>query len=267
VLYKNVLGGIMYFVSGKFKNVRSHLERTILKKEIKNIKNNDILYLFDDGWCIHRKTNKQVQTSTITISNENEMKKLVKRFFKKASNIIYKASTNLQYTKEDIKAKIPPLVLKHQKQFELLARRGTTKGKHNISLTLLARLLDISKFHAQAFLQTGINQGIFIQRNSSWSITDDIWNKIRTLYNPQDFTLMPIDKDGNKITRSGHTDSDVAKDIKGVVRKIVSNAKHIDDIPIISHKKQLTINHVSKKKLKKLKSKLLSPEEAGAKFN
>jgi ribosomal protein L22 len=252
----------MYFVSGKFKNVRSHLERTILKKEIKNIKNNDMLYLFDDGWCIHRKTNKQIQTSTIAVSNEHEMKKLVKRFFKKASSIIYKASTNLQYTKEDIKAKIPPLVLKHQKQFELLARRGTTKGKHNISLTLLARLLEMNKYHAQAFLQTGINQGIFVQRNSSWSITDDVWNKIRTLYNPQDFTIMPIDKDGNKITRSGHTDSDIAKDIKKVVKKIVSDSENLDIFP-----NQLTVRRISKKKSQKLKSKLLSPEEAGAEFN
>jgi hypothetical protein len=122
----------------------------------------------------------------------------------------------------------------------------------------------MNKYHAQAFLQTGINQGIFIQRNSSWSITDDVWNKIRTLYNPQDFTIMPVDKDGNKITRSGHTDSDIAKDIKKVVKKIVSDSKDLNILTIPQHS---TVSHVSKKKPQKSKLKILSPEEAGAEFN
>lgn len=95
----------MYFVSGKFKNIAASIDKMVLKKEQKGIKDNDIITLFDDGWCVHKKTNSQILTASLPAHSEKEMRDRAKSFFKKAGSITYKANTQSQFEQENIKAK------------------------------------------------------------------------------------------------------------------------------------------------------------------
>jgi len=174
----------MYFVIGRFKNVRV-LDQKVLKNVIKDIKDNDILFLFDDGYCLHKNTNKEILMSMSPANTIAEMFKNAKTIFKKCSKVLYKASTKLQYTtnnkKDEIKNKLPSLIETFPKVFMGLVNRGTTKGKHNVSYKLLSDMLSFDIQDTKTFINIAIEQGILRKNNTSYSITNSIWNKLQEL--------------------------------------------------------------------------------------
>ena len=256
----------MYFASGRFKNVVASIDKMVLKQEIAGIKNNDILLLFDDGWCVHKKTNTQVQTASLPATSEKEMRMRVKKFFTKASKIIYKAGTQLQYEQAELKGEMPTIIKRHPELFRALVTQGGAKGKFNISSKYVANILKKSKDDAKEFMRIGVKQGVFKKDYSSWSVTDEIWNKIRIMYASTDFTIRPIDEHGNVIKRTGHDDAEIARGgLRNLVSKYKSNADEESEVKLHTKKTVSRIDHVShtvtaNKYLKPKKKKGLSNE-------
>ena len=262
---RGVRGGNMYFVRRKFKNIFNKITRKQLKREIPEIEADDCIYLFNDGMFVHERTSKEIEIG-FQANTKEEMQEAIEMHFKKG-RVVYKASTQLQYEKNTIVSEMPALVLNNIALFSTLITMGGY-GKYHITSPIIAKLLNVPKYEAQGFIATGIKQGLFKKYGTSWAIDDTMWIKLKTLCRTQDFSIPALDSQGHEITRSGHTDSDVAKDIKKVVRKIVSDSENVEDSIINSRQQQSTVNHVSKKK-KKLSNthgELLNPEEAGASF-
>jgi len=255
----------MYFARGLFKNIAVSSNKQFLKTNVSGIKSKDSVYIFQSGICYHERTKQSYPMFVIDIEDTKEIQDKLKKFFTK-SHFMSIPDTPLQYEKEKATENLPELITKHTDIFINLAKNNR---KYAITSTLIASYTKYNKYEARLFIENGVIQGIFQKYGSSWAITKETWNKLKTLYivNKDAMAANPILKE----KRSGHTDSDVAKDIKKVVRKVISDSESVDEIPIKKlHKRIPPENVVSKKKKKKLSNthgKLLDPEEARAEFN
>jgi len=166
----------MYFIRGKFKNVTDDIHRAVIKNEVKKIRDDDIIYVFDDGYYVHQKTGIHQYISSESSSKE-EMLKIGEIMFNKKFSLIYKPSTELQRESSAAEANMPAFVMKHRNVFKHLINANM----QSVSRANIADILKTTKQDAGDFIKTAVKKGILIKYYTYWRIPQTVWINLRTM--------------------------------------------------------------------------------------
>ena len=162
----------MYFIRSQFKNVITKM-KPYFKDEILKIKNDDVIYVFDDGFWLHETSGKHVQLTMIA-DNKEEMQAVAKTVFNKYV-LIFKPSTTLQKKNSPF---ISAFILKYKEVFVYLVQK---KLRSCITQTIIMSLLKCNREDAKEFINTCVTLGIFIKLSTSWYIPQKQWVNLRTM--------------------------------------------------------------------------------------
>jgi len=167
----------MLMVRTKFKNIINSKQKQNLRMDVEDIKDNDTIYVMQNGYFLHERTNKYGFLLDY-LDNIEHMKKEMRKIFDQWY-IFNVPTTDLQQQHLEAKSSMPQIVEEHKNLFVSLLEMNR---RYNISIKLIATILQINNTEAKMIIKNGIKYNIFKKGFSSWCIPPEVWNHIKLAF-------------------------------------------------------------------------------------